>query len=102
MWAYGIYNPFINNTKMKFKRLFGINGQQYDANAGYFKNFYQTYQKKTQGTFSFQNPFTASKQKVKWKIIYYVGLIIAFIMVFKALPMIFANMISGPKGGANY
>ena len=36
--------------------------------------------------------------------IYYGGLLIAIIMVLKALPLIFANMISGPSrsSGGNY
>ena len=99
IWNWGIYNPFIMNTKYKFRRFFGLEKQE---EKGYIqtsaKQFYERWFKMTSGSYSFTNPFTSSKSKIKRVVLYYLGLLFGFIMVLKALPLIFANLISGGGG----
>mmetsp|Transcript_17660 Transcript_17660/g.29844 ORF Transcript_17660/g.29844 Transcript_17660/m.29844 type:complete len:123 (-) Transcript_17660:48-416(-) len=69
---------------------------------GYFEAFFSKYKSrledKTQGDFHYFNFFTNSKQKVKRKALYYFGLLLAIIVIFKALPSIVANVLSGGGG----
>ena len=72
---------------------------------GYFEAFFYSvksnFDDKTKGDFTYTGFFSNRKQKIKRKVIYYLGIFVGVVIVFKAAPAIFANVVSGP-GGRGY
>ena len=52
---------------------------------------------KTSGSYSFYNPFSKQKSFIKRKLVYYGSIIFALFLFLKSVPLIFANLLSGPK-----
>ena len=110
LYTYGLYNPLFRNTKDKFLRLFSgltkSKEQQEWEQRGYFGRFFKQYQdmfqQRTQGTFEFYNPFSRQRSYVKRTLIYYGSILLGFILILKSFPLIFANLLSGPRSPQVY
>ena len=68
----------------------GFFGRFIDQSRSYFDT-------KTAGSYSFYNPFSRQKSFIKRKLVYYGSIIFALFVFLKSVPLIFANLLSGPK-----
>jgi len=105
IYKYGIYNPLFRNTKDKMVRFFGSwmksKREREMEQKGFFGRFTHEYrekfQAKTQGAFEFYNPFSKRRSFIKRKFLYYGSILVGVYIFIVAAPMIFANVVSGPK-----